>query len=74
MAETLIQQTYIEKKADRIIKEFQTEKNESDEEIETQIEEVKSAVKQIQLEVELNDEENLRIQRDKEDSSNDRLI
>ena len=74
MAETLIQQTYIEKKADRIIKEFQTEKNESDEEIETQIEEVKSAVKQIQLEVELNDEENLRIQRDKEESSNDRLI
>ena len=74
MAETLIQQTYIEKKADRIIKELQTEKNESDEEIETQIEEVKSAVKQIQLEVELNDEENLRIQLDKEESSNDRLI
>ena len=61
MAETLIQKTFVEKKADRLIKEFQTE---SDDET-SQIEEVKSAVKQIQLEVELSDEENLRIQQEK---------
>ena len=43
MAETLIQQTYVEKKADRLIKELGH--TESDDE--AQIEEVKSAVKLI---------------------------
>ena len=61
MAETLIQKCYVEKKADRLIKELQTESDDGDT---SQIEEVKSAVKQIQLEVELSDEENLRIRKE----------
>lgn len=49
MAENLIQKTYVKKKADRLIKEqFRTEDSDEDD---AQIEEVKSAVKQIQLEV-----------------------
>ncbi len=42
MAETLVQKTYAEKKADRLIKEFITESDN-----EAEIEEVKSAVKKI---------------------------
>ena len=46
LAENLVQKTYVEKKADRLIKEFQTESDD-----EAEIEEVKSAVKQ-QIEIE----------------------
>ena len=42
LAETLVQKTYVEKKADRLIKEFQTESDD-----EAEIDQVKSAVKQI---------------------------
>ena len=48
MAEKIIHSTYVEKKADRLIQEFQTESDD-----EAEIEEVKSAVKQVQLEEEV---------------------
>ena len=48
MAEKIIHSTYVEKKADRLIQEFQTESDDQ-----AEIEEVKSAVKQVQLEEEV---------------------